>query len=747
MQASERTSRASASGLFASLRRRQTQALAWLRHSLYRWLMLPMVSLTVGAVIGGAFFGVRFVNEILLRTTADMLRTSGQLAADVIQLRVHDLAAHVAYTAQGDALAQVLRGDSTAPALAELEESARLHDLEVIAVLDAAGQPVGGLNDRLAWTIPAGWDRAFVADATVQRAIQRQLAITAGELVEEEVGWVARQGNPVFYLINRVTSGQRNLGALVWGISAARLMQGIAGPLECPLVVYDAAGAPIFSTFPSSAAGPAGLPSLPSSVTKPVAEAPAVLLEARLSAEPYRYVVYPLRGDNGMMIGHIGVWQPVAPLAAAIRQWQIWFLLALAAGLGLVIGVGAFLAQRVTHNVRTLAQAAHVIADGDYAHLLPATGIGELTPLAEAVNQLVGRVQGQTTALGDQISRGAYLFAASAELGRTLELEDALQTAAEAIYGLGDLTYVVILVGQGELEPYTCRAVRGLPFEVASRLLDQVYAVPLWGVMARALVSRQPLVIDDVAGQRRPQAGEFDWDVGQSLLLFPVAGASGVSGLFIVGAAEAGRFSADGLGDRVFALARIAANSILNAQLYQEATRSQEQLITLQMISRAVASATEVETVLDIVVREAAEMLGNSQAWLSLTDDGAGTQRLHGRRGAVSPDAWGSVHQDAVAWVLRAGQPIFYHPDQPLAQSPVWMHSGPALCVPLDLNEETIGALVIVSRDRQRLFGEDEMIAARTLANSAASALYTAQLAQRLRGLERLSLESDQSPD
>jgi GAF domain-containing protein len=186
----------------------------------------------------------------------------------------------------------------------------------------------------------------------------------------------------------------------------------------------------------------------------------------------------------------------------------------------------------------------------------------------------------------------------------------------------------------------------------------------------------------------------------------------------------------------VFALVRIAANNILNAQLYQEATRFQEQLVTLQMISRVVAAATDVETVLSVVVREAADMMGDCLAWLFLRDSSVGTRRLYGQRGAVAFDTWGDVHQNAVTWVMRAGQPIFYHPDQPLAQSPVWVHSGPAMCVPLELNEDTIGALVIVSRNRQRVFVEEDMIVARTLANSAAGALYTAQLAQHLRSVQ-----------
>ena len=70
-------------------------------------------------------------------------------------------------------------------------------------------------------------------------------------------------------------------------------------------------------------------------------------------------------------------------------------------------------------------------------------------------------------------------------MGRTLDLEESLQTSAEAIYGLGGLSYVVVFVGRSELGPYSCRAVRGLPSETIMDIMGREYPVPLWGVMAR----------------------------------------------------------------------------------------------------------------------------------------------------------------------------------------------------------------------------------------------------------------------
>ncbi|HEX9118720.1 MAG TPA: GAF domain-containing protein, partial [Anaerolineae bacterium] len=354
--------------------------------------------------------------------------------------------------------------------------------------------------------------------------------------------------------------------------------------------------------------------------------------------------------------------------------------------------------------------------------------------LAKTHDKLAAQVSEQTAALREQARRADYLVEAGAEMGRTLDFDESLQTAAEAIYGLGRLSYVIVMTGHGELGPYTALAARGLAPDMAAQVVGHEYAVPLWGVMARALVSRQPVVIDDIVGQGRRLAEEFNWDVeGGSVMLFPVCGANGPIVCLIAGSREPGRFSSGPESETVWALARIASQSIQNARLYQDAVRSQEQFLTLQVISRLVASNAPIETVLDVLLREVTEMMGAGPAWLYLRADGAGRRTLFSR--PLTPvDAWGSVDQNAVDWVLQAGQPIFYNAAQPLEQSPILVSNGPAMCVPLDAGDETLGALVLQSCGAQRFFIEDDMIVLRTLANAAAVALHNRQLVRHFEG-------------
>ena len=253
----------------------------------------------------------------------------------------------------------------------------------------------------------------------------------------------------------------------------------------------------------------------------------------------------------------------------------------------------------------------------------------------------------QVEALWEQARESTYLFEASAELGRTLDLEESAQTAAEAIFGLGGVAYVVILTGHSELGPFTAAAVRGLPPEIAAQVHGHEYAVPLWGVMARALVGRQPVVIDDVAAQSHPRPDEFNWDTRKgSMLLYPVCGASGPVALLILGASQAGALARGRPGDLVFALSSIASHSIQNAFLYGEVARSQAQLVTPQMITQ-MGISSRLEDVVEAVVREATEMLGDSHVWMFLSDAG-GEAKLCGQSTRTAAEDWTESSQEAV---------------------------------------------------------------------------------------------------
>ena len=701
---------------------------AWLRASVRRSIVFPLVGLMLVLAVAGMFAGSRAVLALVNTSYTQALETASKAADRMLEAHLVLLDYVALQMAQREEVATLLQKDSPLVAAQLALEWSGVADMDVVALLDGPGS-LRALWPRdeeseLAW-------RARLATGSALNTWVRCLMASGCPEPAYVVGEVAGQEGPVLYLVRRVVRQGHVLGVLVLGVSLGDLLQSVAGWIERPLVFYDSDGFAVFASLPTDAEGLSGL-RVAKVALNSATEAQPLAMDATLNRQRYHTVMRPVM-PRGVNVGYLAIWQPVSePLVQALR-WQLLLILAIAVSFGLVMILSLWLAGYVTRPLTALAQAVGGMADNGQGRPLPETPIGELSALVKAFGRVTNQMQGQTEQLRRQARLSTYLFEASAELGRSLNLEESLQTAAEAIYGLEGVSYVVIMVGEGEVGPYTCRAVRGLPGEVASRIQGREYQVPLWGVMARALVSRQPLIINDVVAEKRPRPGEFEWEVGGSLLLFPVVSGNEPCALIIVGTEEPQRFSVDGLGDVVFALARIAGHSILNARLYEEASRYQEQLVTLQMLSRLVASAASVKDVLDVVLREASELMGYSTTWLYLQDPATGTRELHGRQGAGAGEQWAPVHQDAVTWVMRAGQPIFYDPEQPLPPSPILNVSGPAICVPLEVNENPLGALVVVSPDHQRKFFEDDMVVLRTLANSAAAALQTAQRAEQLR--------------
>jgi diguanylate cyclase (GGDEF)-like protein len=152
------------------------------------------------------------------------------------------------------------------------------------------------------------------------------------------------------------------------------------------------------------------------------------------------------------------------------------------------------------------------------------------------------------------------------------------------------------------------------------------------------------------------------------------------------------------------------------------------QLETLQAISRALTGSLELDKVLLILVEAALHLTGGDYGALFLLDDRGG-QLL--QRAVRSPaEAKARLVREPSAdplavQVLRTGQPLVYRPASPSAAGqPV----GPALAVPLRLNDRLQGALVVEARAHLRPFADTDLGPLATLADTAAVAITNARL-------------------
>jgi len=702
----------------------------WLRQSLRRWLVVPIVVATFVLAVIAAVFGTALIDQLLTQVQVGSLHQDSIVAASVITDRAAAMAQVTQRAAELSAARGALSGDQPSTVGPELAVLAQGLGIQTISFVPASGASVVSFDVGAGREMPTGWAPSWLFDPAVE-IVWRGMLGNRGA-AGAQVGMVSAPSGAIVYAVGPVVSGNTVQGLVVTGLPLQSAFQGVSGALDGSLAVYDMAGQPIYGAVEAGGPPPGPWPVAPAHGEF---NGPSLLptdQQANVDGRLYYGALTPITLD-GQNQGYAALWRSAAPVRALIWRWQAVFLACVLASAAIILALTSRLSRSVVQPVEGLVEAAGAVARGEYERAVPPMAIGQLSILAHALERMAKQVRQQTDALREQARQSTYLFEASAELGRTLDLEESAETAAEAIFGLGDISYVVILTGRNELGPFTAAAVRGLPPEVAAQVHGHEYPVPLSGVMARALVGRQPVVIEDVAAQSRPRSDEFNWDTSSgSMLLYPVCSASGPFALLIVGSGQAGALARGRLGDLVFALASIASHSIQNAQLYGEAIRSQEQMVTLQAISRLVTSTARIEDVLDVVTREAADIIGDSQAWLYLKEAETTDGRLHGRpRGT---EGWGAVHQDAVSWVMRAGQPIFFNPALPLVASPILVHSGPAMCVPLEAESETLGAMMVASRKAQRAFVEDDMIVLRTLANAAAAALHTRILAQRFTG-------------
>ncbi len=677
----------------------------WRRESLQRWLLGPVILVTAVLAITALVVLYHYSGWVVARWHGQVLVDSAGVAAHTVEQQVE------AMVSASQRLAQ--RG------------AAGLAGSGLQAEGDALGMDVvahAGADGVVSIVVPAGAADIWAEAVTGVLASESYLRSSVSDATQSDtvVGAFDSSGLPVIYAAAPLGSGE---GVLVAARRIEQLLATAQPNVQSALVFYSGSGVPVQTTLP--------LPTGDLPITDLVAATRGGFVrEAKLLDENYRYTLLPVE-YLGVRLGYLGVWQATRDSARTTLELRLILALVVSAvALGL-IAVSVSLARQILTPVRLMVESGRAMASGRPATSEIGSTSGELGELASVFQDMAQQVQRQNTALALQARRSEYISRASTELGGAFRLDDALQIAAEAIYGLGYLSYVIVMTGHGELGPYVCRAVRGFAYEPAGRMLGREYPVPLWGVMARALVSRQPLLINDVQEEKRPRLGEFDWDVTRgSILLYPVSTANDPFALIVAGIDEPGALEGDGRGEVLLSLANIASQSIRNAHLYEQAARAREQLLSMQVISRLSNSAKQAEDVLQGVVHEAVEVMGADRCWVYLPSE-TGPCRLTARQGTLDGGELSRPHTDAAGWVMRAAQPLFYDAEQGLPSTPILADRGTAMCVPLEILEESIGVLIVVSRSRQ-MYHEDDMIVLRTLANAAAAALRTVRLTEQL---------------
>lgn len=333
----------------------------------------------------------------------------------------------------------------------------------------------------------------------------------------------------------------------------------------------------------------------------------------------------------------------------------------------------------------------------------------------------------------------SFLCDFAQQFNGNLSSAESTNIALETLWQLPEVDIAAILLGEGELGPFHYMGVRGIDNPLA--VLGQLCPLPLWGVLAYALV-HQPedgeldcVAIDDIQAENRPQAEEFSWLPGQgSLLIIPLRGRGNTMGAAVLYARQPDAFRSVERKLLLYAMVSYISRSFHESRTQDQSLRWARQLVSLQLLTRTMSSAKNIESVHKILCEECKDLFGTVAVHLFLrtaesVQEGATALTLFAgpHISQEEEEFVQSPHlRQLLAWVMEAEQPLFIDPRASLLRPDdlYYQESGHGVLVPiLETEEQSGGVLLLVTPAKARPFDENDLIVIRTIANSASVAI------------------------
>jgi GAF domain-containing protein len=380
--------------------------------------------------------------------------------------------------------------------------------------------------------------------------------------------------------------------------------------------------------------------------------------------------------------------------------------------------------------------------------LLPQETDGAVTDHNTQIASLTEALHVSEKKLADCTNHLQMLYDVTAHLNQQLSLDDVIRVAVESIWQAAEIDFVAVVLGEDELGPFRYAGIRGVDDPLS--LLDQECAVPLWGILAQALVNRpnqgEPdyLVVQDIAAEARPAPEEFPWkaDTG-CFMVIPLRHGNKTVGALLLGSRTPCCFSDLSLCHYLYAVAGNTTRAIQETQSRLQSHRWIKQLISLQVFTRTITRSQKLDAILEALNNELVDLFGDVTLRVFLNRPGNGTTTTTGTEmqfevsaGAASLElhSLDSIYHDErqfllsptvvelIQWVVEAEQPLFFEPSVPLSDADdlYYRSSGRGVLIPIG---ETLGVMMVSAPNRATPFDESDMIVMRTIANSAAIAL------------------------
>jgi putative nucleotidyltransferase with HDIG domain len=469
-----------------------TNLLTWpFRH--IRWkIVLPYAFLTLVLAAAGSFLATRLVTGPLNERFDNQLAEAGRVVSDSVVRRERDhleTLRAVAFT-EGLAEAAAARDGKTIGSLVEpIAANARVERLEVLttsgARLSAFAAAADGSRSYEPISdgdLPASWP-------LVQRVIQGEADDQGdkfAQLVETEGGHV------FFYTAGPVHDKSGGLaGVVLVGTSVETFLRDAKAEALADITVYDFDGAPLASTFArpdDASAGEARLDIAGEVLSGATAGDPTIREHRTIWGRGYD-LAYGRLAVRSQAVGIYSVGLPTEFIFNAGTTTRTQVAILFGVGMALVLGIGLFLAHRLTQPILRLVSAARLVASGD---LTVRTGVrsgDEIGTLASSFDEMTGKLQSQhlatIRALTSAIdARDPYTLGHSMRVGqlavmvgKQLGLDDKTLASLEVGGYLHDIGKIgirdAVLLKPGALTDEERRAIHDHP-RIGLAILDPV---------------------------------------------------------------------------------------------------------------------------------------------------------------------------------------------------------------------------------------------------------------------------------
>ena len=351
----------------------------------------PYAFLALVFAIATAYVVSQVVIDSAQERYTNQLIETGKLAADWNAGQEGRLLETLRFIANTQGLAEAVANRDSGR-LEELALPVALNaQAQAVEILDASGASLLSLRQR-----PEAQDiglQVFQAEEGFAQwdFVRRVLAQEVDQRGDKYAGLGRTAWGDYLFVAGPVYDNQgRLVGAALVGKSLEALARQLRQDLLAQATIYDLTGQPLASSFPEGG----GTPLAADLAAKALAqgEQASLLRDVRPAEVMYGEIIGPLQA-RGEDIGLIGVALPQAFLVhtGQVTRMQVFILVAVA--ILLVVGVGVYLADRITHPLASMVSASSQVAQGNLGVRIRTDGNDEVSVLAHAFNYMVAGLQ------------------------------------------------------------------------------------------------------------------------------------------------------------------------------------------------------------------------------------------------------------------------------------------------------------------------------------------------------------------